>query len=82
MDNVRKVLEFIASRERNESGEAWTTGKEIQEGTGLTPADVNDAIEIAENRALIEVLKTLGTTPFKFHSATITGEGRLWLESN
>ena len=82
MSKVERVLEFLASQERNEIGQAWTTGKEIQDGTEIIPADINDAIEIAENRGLVEVLKTLGTAPFKFHSVSITGEGRLWLESH
>mgnify|MGYP006910750972 CR=1 FL=1 len=82
MSKVKLVLEFLASRERNEIGQAWTTGKEIQDGTDMIPADINDAIEIAENRGFLEVLKTLGTAPFKFHSVTITAEGRLWLESD
>ena len=81
MSNVRKVLEFLASRKRDEAGDAWTLNKDIQEGTKLSPAEVNDSIELAENRGLIEVLKAMGTAPFKFHSATITAEGRLWLES-
>ena len=80
MSNVRKILEFLATRERNEIGEAWTTGNEIREETGIIPADINDAIEIAENREFVEVLKTLGTAPFKFHSVTITAEGRFSLE--
>ena len=82
MSKVKQVLEFLASRERNVSGEAWTTGVEIQEGTEMIPADINDAVEIAENRVFVEVLKALGTAPFKFHSVTITAEGRLWLENN
>ena len=41
---------------------------------------VNDSIILAENRGYVKVLKTLGTAPYKFHSATITAEGRLWLE--
>lgn len=86
MSKVKQVLELLASQERNESGQAWTTGKEIHERsrgrTDIIPADINDAIEIAENRGFVEVLKALGTSPFTFQSVTITAEGRLWLESN
>lgn len=52
-----------------------------QDKTGLSPADINDAVEIAENRGYVQVIRFLGTAPFNFGQVTITAEGRLYLES-
>ncbi len=84
IDSMRTVLNFLASLERDETGDAWINGNDIHEGlkgrTDIIPGDINDSINLAENRGYVKVLKTLGTAPYKFHSATITAEGRLWLE--
>jgi len=77
---VRKVLEALAKAKRNEMGEAWISGEELQKASGLSPADINDAVEILESRGQVKTLKTLGTAPFKFNQVTITSHGRLELE--
>ena len=84
MDNVMSVLKFLASRERDKTGDAWTTGSEIHDGlkgrTGITPADINDAINLSRNRGWVKWMQALGTSPYDFARVTITSEGRLRIE--
>ena len=81
MNNLRVVLEFLASVTRNSSGDAWATGNVISNGTNLSPPDINDAISIAKSHEYVEVLKTLGTAPYDFQVVQITAQGRLWLNT-
>jgi len=79
--NVIKILEFLGKQERTDAGEAWTFGEEIQSETGLVPYEINDAIENAERRRLVEIRHPPPNfKPWKFVRVTITSLGRLWLE--
>jgi len=80
MDNVRKVLKFLASREREKTGKAWTTGPEIKADLDMLIEDINDAIRLAEKRGWVEWQRFMGSAPYYFTQATITPEGRLWIE--
>ena len=85
MDNVRTVLKFLASLERDEMGNAWTTGPEIHDGlkgrTNIIPVDINDAIKLAKNRNWVKWQTSMGSGPYRFDRVTITPEGRLWIEN-
>ena len=81
ISKVEKVLTFLASRDRDNRGDAWTAGTEIEEETTLPAADINDVIEIAEKREFVRIRNPVMTRPFIFKDATITAEGRLWLDS-
>ena len=79
-DNIRTVLEALSKAKRNDMGDAWISGKELQKVSGLDPADINDAVEILEARGQVKTMKVMGTAPFKFLQVTITSHGRLELE--
>ncbi len=81
ISKVEKVLTFLDSRERDNRGEAWTVGKEIEEETNLSANDINDVIEITEKRGFVQTRSSVITRPFKFSDVSITAEGRLWLDS-
>jgi hypothetical protein len=55
-------------------------GHEIQEGTGLTPRRINDAVALLENSGLVETQKWMGTTPFDFGEVEVTALGRFELQ--
>jgi predicted transcriptional regulator len=82
MSRVKIIIEFLSGLSRDQVGDAWTTGTEILKGCNFSAADINDAIEVAENRGWVKTRKYLGTTPYKFGGATITPEGRLFLEKD
>lgn len=79
--NMIKVLKVLADQSRSVSGEAWTSGKELKKATGLSPAEINDAVELLEARGLVETLQTIGTAPYRFQTVTITASGRYELEN-
>ncbi|UCD44155.1 MAG: hypothetical protein JSV27_08435 [Candidatus Bathyarchaeota archaeon] len=81
ISKVEKVLTFLASRERDNRGDAWTAGTEIEEETTLPAADINDVIDITEKRGFVQTRTSMATRPFKFNDVSITAEGRLWLDS-
>ncbi len=78
-DNFRTVLNFLASLERDKTGKAWTTGPEIKADLDMLIEDINDAIEQAENRGSVELMRSKGSAPYYFSQATITSEGRLFI---
>ena len=78
--NMKKVLEALAEAKRDEMGEAWVSATQLQKDTGLSPADLNDAIEILVGNGSAEWRQHLGTAPYKFAQATITPHGRLSLQ--
>jgi hypothetical protein len=81
-EDVNKVLEFLSKCKRDEMGFAFVRGPEIQKGTKLTPAQINDAIKIAGNRGWIDRRDYGGTAPFMFGEVNISAEGRLFLENS
>ena len=40
------------------------------------PIDINDAIEYLESLGAADVLRTIGTAPYRFYFANITSRGR------
>ena len=78
--NMEKVLEALAKAKRDKMGEAWVLAAQLQKDTGLSPADLNDAVEILVGDGLVKWLQYLGTAPYKFAQATITPRGRLSLQ--
>ncbi len=79
-ENVKKVLEALAKAERDAMGEAWVSATQLQKDTELSPADLNDAIEILVGDGLVKWRQHMGTDPYKFAQATITPRGRLSLQ--
>ena len=77
---MEKILEALAKAKRDKMGEAWVSAAQLQKDTGLSPADLNDAVEILVGDGLVKWLQCLGTAPYKFVQATITPRGRLSLQ--
>jgi DNA-binding MarR family transcriptional regulator len=75
--DILKVMGALGSARRNEIGEGRMNGDELRNVVLLSPAEINDAIEILEERGLVKVFKALGTAPFKFYQVTLTARGRL-----
>ncbi len=79
-DNLRTVLNLLASLERDETGKAWKTGPEIKADLDMLIEDINDAMKKAKERGFVEWMRSKGSAPYYFSHATITSKGRLWIE--
>ena len=79
-ENMRTVLEALAKAQRDPVGDAWVPPAQLQKDTGLSPADLNDAVEILVGNGLVQWRQYMGTAPYKFAQATITPHGRLSLQ--
>ena len=75
-ENMKKVLDALAKAKRDEMGSAYVNGAWLQKETGLSPADINDAVEILQQQGLIEWMQWMGTAPFVFGQIQITAKGR------
>ena len=70
--NMKKVLATMISEGEDED----FNGTRLQELTGLTSQEINDAIELLAESGAIEVVKLLGTAPYHFGVASVTARGR------
>lgn len=75
-ENMNKVLGALAKAKRDEMGNAWVDGPWLQTETGLSPADLNDAIDILNRQGLVQFILWLGTAPYIFGQVQITPQGR------
>jgi len=73
---IQTVLRTLAERPRDQGGYSWTSGEELQAATHLFPPEINDAVAILEESGLVEVMRYLGTAPFRFGGVSITSRGR------
>jgi hypothetical protein len=48
----------------------------LQQMSGLSPRDLSDAVQFLRDIDAVEVIKTLGTAPFAFHSIFVKSRGR------
>jgi len=74
------VLTTLGSFKTRESdpdqGHHVLPGQVLQSLTALSPQQLNDAIELLEEEGLVEVVRTLGTAPFRFSGLSLTASGR------
>lgn len=70
--DMTKVLIALNKAPRN----TYVDNKQLAKDTGLSPDDLNDAVELLVNKGLVEWLQGLGTAPFKFECAQLTALGR------
>lgn len=56
------------------------SGDDVSSGTKLTPEQINDAVEVLESNGYVDLLKVLGTAPYRFGYVAITPHGRFALE--
>jgi hypothetical protein len=79
-ENAAIILKALYTESPKTSGQFEIDGKRIQELTGLTPQEINDAVSILIDTAYVEWLQELGTNPFDFSYAWITPRGKLEYE--
>jgi len=70
------VLHALASKQRNSAGDAWISGEELQQATGLSAPRINDAVTLLVESGVAEWMKAMGTAPFVFRQVQITPRGR------
>jgi hypothetical protein len=75
-EDMKTILETLAKAKRDEVGNAWLTGPQVQDATGLAPPEINDAVEVLVGQGLVQWIQWLGTVPFAFGQAQITPRGR------
>ena len=75
--NMKTILKVLGEVPRNTSGDAYISGPQLQKKTGLSPADINDAVRLLKGEGKVELVTALGTAPYEFESVQITPEGRL-----
>ncbi len=73
---MTKVLQALYKEERK----AWVKNKQLEKDTGLSPDDLNDAVELLQSKFLVEWLKSSSTAPFKFDFVQLTALGRIRLK--
>jgi hypothetical protein len=78
-DNLLRFLDFLANHDADGKGEVWVLNSDIQSGTFMSPSEVNDIVALAEARGFVKVFRPMGTIMYRFYSAAITEDGRLWL---
>ena len=79
-ENAAIVLEALYAESPKTSSQFEIDGKRIQELTGLTPQEINDAVSILIDATYVEWLQELGTHPFDFSCVWITPRGKLEYE--
>lgn len=79
-ENAAIVLEDLNSEFPKTESQFEVDGKRVQELTGLTPQEINDAVSILIDTGYVEWLQYLGTAPFDFRSVWITPRGKLEYE--
>lgn len=70
--NIQKVLAAMVEKSERED----FNGTLLQELTGLTSQEINDAIELLSENGAVDVLRLLGTAPYHFGIASVTARGR------
>lgn len=70
-ENAMNILVYLTEKKLEN-----VSGNEINDLTGLSPEDINDAIEHLESLGAADVMKTIGTAPYGFYFVNITSRGR------
>lgn len=76
--NANYILKIIMEKEMYTIG-----GGSLKKETGLSPQDINDAVEFLEEINAIKVLNAVGTSPYNFWNITINSKGkRIYYDNN
>jgi len=70
-ENAAKILMVLV-----EKGIEEAEGEQIKQIVGLNPEDINDAVAYLEDLGAIDVLKWLGTAPYRFGAVTVNSRGK------
>lgn len=79
-ENAAIVLEALYNEFPKTKDQFEIDGKRVQELTGLSPQEINDAMSILIDADYVEWLQYLGTAPFDFGHIWITPRGKLEYE--
>jgi hypothetical protein len=84
-EDATTVLLFLANFGQipgdSQKGRYTVEAKDIVDGTGLSPEQVNDAVELLEGNAYVQAHKWLGTHPYAFGNVELTARGRYEAEA-
>ena len=76
-NNTYLILETLATEAPRDNIERATLrGPQLQDLTGLTASEINDAVAILSESGLVETFRALGTHPFTFAHVSLTPRGR------
>lgn len=70
-ENAVKILTTLIEKEVKE-----VQGKQIEQMTGLSPEDINDAVGYLEDLGAVDVIKWLGTAPYNFGAVMVNSRGK------
>lgn len=78
LENASKILIKMFEAEQNDryGRDYCFNGKVLSLLTGLTPGDINDAVNLLDDRDFIERQNVLGTAPYRFGSVRLNSKGR------
>lgn len=76
---LRVVVELF--KIKDEDG-FYPAGKELKEFTGLEPKSINDAVDYLDSKGLVDVLRTLGTSPYSFGGVRLNVNGKQFYYEN
>jgi len=83
-ENAWRVLAVLAEYQQQPGdtmkGRYNLSAKEIAEATGLSPGELDDAVQHLEDAGTTEVTRVFGTAPYAFKDAELTKDGRLAYE--
>lgn len=75
-ENAAIILSTLATQSPDSMGGVAIEGPKLQELTGLTPAEINDAVTILEESGYVELRSYLGTAPFVFGEVILLPRGK------
>ncbi|MBM3292742.1 hypothetical protein FJY84_08710, partial [Candidatus Bathyarchaeota archaeon] len=75
-ENAAIILESLAKLPRDIFGRSEVDGNQLAARTNLIPMEINDAVTLLVSSRYAEWIQTIGTTPYDFHSVSITPLGR------
>lgn len=75
-----KILKFLFERQKQLNDDVYIPSKEVQKETGLSPVQINNAVELLEGANFVKTTSCYGSVPYRFHSLMATPEGKLEVE--
>ena len=85
---LHALAEFAVDPDDRQRGRHNLTGEGLRETlqssqqVDLSPQEINDAVEILQQNGYVQVIRTLGTAPYRFRGAELTSKGRLEYEQS
>ncbi|BDC35925.1 MAG: hypothetical protein EF806_03835 [Candidatus Methanoliparum thermophilum] len=79
---VKENAENILSVLVNQPPDYYTEGPELQKLKGLTPEEINDAVDILEKYGYVKVFTAMGTVPYHFKKIILLPRGRYKYEQD